>query len=48
MIHQRYGREKNKPSKGGMRVDEKEIFEICQSVDSAIAAELVLFSEVER
>lgn len=26
--------------KGGMCVDEKEIFEICQSVDSFIAAEL--------
>ncbi len=40
MVRRRSGREKNKPSKGGMRVDEKEVYEICQSVDSAIAAEL--------
>lgn len=40
MVRRRSGRKKNKPSKGGMRVDEKEVYEICQSVDSAIAAEL--------
>nr|DAH15031.1 MAG TPA: hypothetical protein [Caudoviricetes sp.]DAL63485.1 MAG TPA_asm: hypothetical protein [Caudoviricetes sp.] len=41
-VHRRFGAGKNRTSKKkeGNAVDEKEILEICQSVDSAIAAEL--------
>lgn len=39
-VHRKFGTGKNRTSKGGMYLDEKEIYEICQSVDSFMADRL--------